>query len=105
MKNSFQQLESAFEAKFEAHPAIEAAIVQNMVTTNMFGQMAQLFIPVAAGALVKMTTGTDVPQSSGQPQQPFGHAMPDLDWRYKVAQSAMPQPEHPRDRFQPFIPF
>jgi hypothetical protein len=104
MKNSFQALESAFEMKFEAQPIIESAMLHSMTTTNVFGQMAELYIPFAAGAAVKMSTGT-APNQQAHGQQAFGHSMPEFDWRYKVAAEAMLQPSDPRDRFKPFLPF
>jgi hypothetical protein len=96
MENSFLQLQNKYEAKFEGFGSIETAIQQRMETTNVFSMMAELYIPMAAGAAVKISTGADVKS---------GASMPDFDWRYRVPQAAIQQISDPRARFQPYLPF
>jgi hypothetical protein len=103
MRSNFLELQEALEAKFEHGPAIEMAIHQGLQTATVFSSFAELYIPLAAGAVVKMTTGADV--NSAQATMPNAHMMPDFDWRYKVpAQSIKPMSD-PRKRFSPYLPF
>ena len=101
MKNVFLEMQENFESKFDAQPAIEAAINLGLTSANVFGQFVELYIPMAAGAAVKMTTGSDTRSAHNH----FGQTMPDFDWRYRTPDTAFQTPSHPKDRFSPFIPF
>jgi hypothetical protein len=98
MENSFQKLQNNFESKFDAQHSIEIAITQGLTTANVFSGMAELYIPIAAGAAISMSTGNSAKQ------QQFGQNMPDFDWKHKVPEGSLVQPLHPRERFQPLIP-
>lgn len=100
-KNSFTELQQALEAQFETGPNLDnlLRVEQQVQTMHVFGQLAELFIPIAAGAAVTMTTGAEVKSAQAQT------AMPDFAWRYKTPNTKTIQSSNARDRFQPFIPF
>jgi hypothetical protein len=103
-KNSFIALQNALEDQFNAQWLGESRVEQQVQALNVFGQMAELFIPMAAGAAVTMTTGASVEAKA--PVQHLNQAgMPDFAWRYKAASSQPNHADHPRDRFKPFLPF
>ncbi len=100
-KNSFIELQEALEARYEANfdPRNLMQLEQQVQTMHVFGQLAELFIPIAAGAAVTMATGSDVKVA------PAHTDLPDFEWRYKTLKEETSQANHPRDRFQPLIPY
>ena len=103
MQNSFMELQNNFEAKFDGGADIELVITQGLKTASVFSSFAELYIPVAVGAAVKMTTGSEVNQI--RPTSVPIAQMPEFDWRYKVSAETIKQSNNPRDRFMPFLPF
>lgn len=93
MENSFNEMMSQHEANFDAQQRVELNVTESLNTITVASHLAELYIPIAAGAAVKITTGNDA-----EPKQPE-NSMPDFAWRYKAPNDDV-RAEDPRDRFK-----